>query len=51
VEIAKKHVFVPSVYVPERQSLLLKPQILPSAGLQQEYRQYASLLISLVSCF
>ena len=34
VEIAKKHVFVPSVYVPERQSLLLKPQILHSAGLQ-----------------
>lgn len=51
VEIAKKHVFVPSVYVPERQSLLLKPQILHSAGLQQEYRQYACLLISLVSCF
>ena len=34
VEIAKKHVFVPSVYVPERQSLLLKPQILHSAVLQ-----------------
>lgn len=50
VEIAKKHVFVPSVSVPERQSLL-KPQILHSAGLHAEYRQFACLLISLVSCF
>ena len=31
VEIAKKHVFVLSVFVPERQSLL-KPQMLHSAG-------------------
>jgi hypothetical protein len=51
VEIAKKHVFVLSVYVPERQSLLLKPQILHTAFLQQEERLYACLLISVVSCF
>ena len=50
VEIVKKHVFVPSVSVPERQSLL-KPQILHSAGLHAEFRQYACLLISSVSCF
>ena len=49
VEIVKKHVFVPSVSVPGRQSLL-KPQILHSAGLHAEYRQFACLLISLVSC-